>query len=81
MVIDLNDLREKDESLSVEKDWDERELKLHNSVSLLRCPVHSAAEISLSGGTGLSCRSVGSRLGADLLSMLEPFCEVLSEEF
>ena len=62
MVIDLNDLREKDESLSVEKDWDERELKLHNSVSLLRCPVHSAAEISLSGERV----SVAGRLEADL---------------
>lgn len=49
MIIDLNDLRERGESLFVEKDWDEQELELQNADSSLQRLVHSAAEITISG--------------------------------
>ena len=81
MIIDLNDLREKGESLSVEKKWDAQELGLHNTVSLLRRPVLSDAEIRLSGERV----SVAGRLEADLelicCRCLEHFVKFFQKSF
>ena len=49
MFVDINELKDRDEPLLIEKDFTEGELDVANHVSVLRRPVHSEFQISLLG--------------------------------
>lgn len=49
MLVDINELREREEPLFIVKDFGDQELKVDNHISALQRPVHSEVKVSLWG--------------------------------
>lgn len=81
MFVDINELRERDEPLLIEKDFDEEELKIDNPISALQRPAHSEVKVSLWGER----LSVEGKLVADLVltcsRCLKPFTRKIQKGF
>ncbi len=81
MFVDINELRERNEPLSIVKDFGEEELTIDNPISALQYPAHSEVQVSLCGERV----RVEGELGADLVltcsRCLKPFARKIQKTF
>ncbi|MFQ5928657.1 MAG: DUF177 domain-containing protein [Acidobacteriota bacterium] len=73
MLVDINELRERNGPLFIETDFGDQELKLRNHVMALQRPVRSELRVSLSGDQVLVVGEVRADLQVVCCRCLKPF--------
>ncbi|MDA2928370.1 DUF177 domain-containing protein [Acidobacteria bacterium AH-259-O06] len=73
MLVDIKELRERNEPLFIETDFGDQELKLRSHIMALQRPVRSELRVSLSGGQVLVVGEVQADLQVVCCRCLKPF--------